>query len=100
MLGGGSMDRQIARLLQDGEWLCPAGIAVSLGLALLICRKNRYFMPRGWGQWCANIVLGALMILGGGGYYFARTANKAIDHRLEELTFKLLSDDSEHRVSE
>ena len=94
------MDRQIARLLQDGEWLCPTIIVVSLGLALLICRKNRHFMPRGWRQWCVSIVLVVMMVLGGGGYYFAFTANRAMDNRIDELTFKLLSDDSEHRLSE
>src|SRR2546425_8868021 len=94
------MDRQIARLLEDGEWLCPAFIAVSLGLALLICRKNRYFMPRSWWQWCVNTVLVVVMLLGGAGFYFARTANRAMDHRLDELTFKLVADDSQHRLSE
>src|SRR5258706_12194506 len=94
------MDRQIARLLQNGEWLCPAAIVVSFGLALLICRKNKYFMPRNAWQWCAQVILLVVMLAGSGGYYFAFNANRAMDRRLHALTFKLLSDDFENRLSE
>jgi len=94
------MDRQIARLLQDGEWFCPLLLVVSLALAFWLTRRNRYFRPSGWRQWCISPMLVIVAILAGGGYYFARTANRTMDHRLENLTFKLLSDDSEHSISE
>jgi thiol-disulfide isomerase/thioredoxin len=94
------MDRQIARLLQNGELVCPLLILASLGLALWLTRKNRYFRPHGWRQWCLVPVFLVVAISAGGGYYFARTANRAMDRRLEHLTFKMLSDDSEHTIGE
>ena len=94
------MDRQIGRLLQNGEWLCPILLAAGLVLILWLCRKNRHFIPRGARQWTATSLLALTAMLAGGGWYFALTANRSMDRRLDALTFRLLADDSVHRVSE
>ncbi len=94
------MDRQIGRLLQNGEWLCPILMLVSLVLTLWLCRKNRLFVPRGARQWIVASFLALTTLLAGGGWYFAHTANRAMDRRLDALSFRLLADDSVHRVSE
>ena len=86
-----------ALLLERGRVLFPVFAVVLLGLAaLLLTRRGRFR----WGRRIASGLCLALVVPCVLGFHFVRSVNSALARRVEDFTFRLVSDDSVRHLSD
>ncbi|MGZ6070807.1 MAG: hypothetical protein ACXWK8_06290, partial [Myxococcaceae bacterium] len=86
-----------AFLLERGTLLFPVLAIGLLGLAaLLVARRGRF-------RWSRRILAGlcvAMVVACALAFHFVRSVNSALVRRVGDFTFRLVSDDSVHHLSE
>jgi thiol-disulfide isomerase/thioredoxin len=91
------MEQAFNLMLQRGAVLFPVLIVALLGLAVfLVTRRGRF---RWWSRGVAVLSV-ALVVPCALGFHFARSVNAALLHRVGDFTFRLVSDDSMHHLSD
>lgn len=86
-----------AFLLERGTVLFPVFAAALLGLAaFLLTRRGRFL----WGRRVAAGLCVALVVPCVLGFHFVRSVNSALVQRVGDFTFRLVSDDSVHHLSD
>jgi len=86
-----------AFLLERGTVVFPLVAVVLLALAggVLVRRSWNPWVRRGLVALCVAMVVPCVL-----GFYFVRSVNAALAHRVGDFTFKLVSDDSVHHLSD
>ena len=86
-----------AFLLERGTVIFPltGAVLIALAGAMLTRRDWNRWMRRGLIALCLTLVVPCLL-----GFYFVRSVNAALAHRVGDFTFRLVSDDSVHHLSD
>lgn len=86
-----------AFLLERGTLVFPVLAMALLGLALfLVTRRGRFR----WWRRCVAALCALLIVPCGLGFHFVRSVSSALAHRVGDFTFRLVSDDSVHHLSD